>query len=131
MAPRKKTGRSAAEAEYAALLKDNIALVGDVGEAWDDLDAALTQATALQKVYEDARAAAIKASAVTNDQLDQMGYKRAPKVPALPSRTGDAASAEKPPAPATTGTGRAEEHNGVASASQLASAGAASGEDQH
>ena len=38
MPPRKKTGRAAAEAAYANLLKENTALVGDVGEAFDAFD---------------------------------------------------------------------------------------------
>lgn len=134
MAPRKKTGRHAAEAAYAALHKENTALVGDVGEAWDDLDAALKQAVEAQKRYEDRRAAAVKAGAVTNDQLDQMGYKKTPKIPVLPSRTGEdtgkGAEPKSAPAPAS-GHGPAGKSNGAEGAPQLASVGASSGEDQH
>ncbi len=130
MAPRKKNGRSAAEAAYAALLKDNTALVGDVGEAWDALDAALAQAAALRESYEEARGAAVKAGAVTNDQLDQMGYKKTPKVPALPTRTVDEASSAAPKTPAPSAdAGHGEQSNGAAAAPQLASVGAPSGED--
>lgn len=124
---RKKTGRSAAEAAYAALLKDNTTLVGDVGEAWDELDGALAHAAALRERYEEARSAAVKAGAVTNDQLDQMGYKRTPKVPALPSRPGDDAGSAAPKPPA--GAGHGDQSNGASPASQLASVGAPSGEE--
>ncbi|MFV8227418.1 hypothetical protein [Mycolicibacterium fortuitum] len=132
MAPRKKTGRSAAEAAYAALLKENTALVGDVGEAWDALDTALKQAVELQKNFEDARAAAVRAGAVTNDQLDLMGYKKTPKIPALPPRPGaeTAKSAPKTSAtPSAAEAGRGEQSNGATPAPQLASVGAPGGED--
>lgn len=134
MAPRKKTGRSAAEAAYAALLKDNTTLVGDVGEAWDALDTVLTQAAALRESYEDARAAALKAGAVTNDQLDQMGYKKAPRIPVLPSRVEDLSSGsapKKPAAPMTDESGHTDQGNGAKRAPQLASVGAPSGQDHH
>lgn len=135
MAARRKSGRSAAEAAYAALHKENTALVGDVGEAWDDLDGALKQAAELQKRYEDARTAAVKAGAVTNDQLDSMGYKKSPKIPALPARGGEepAKNDSAKAAPATGGEqGRADHSsNGAEGAPQLASVGATSGEDQH
>lgn len=134
MAARRKTGRSAAEAAYAALHKENTALVGDVGEAWDDLDGALKQAAELQRRYEDARAAAVKAGAVTNDQLDSMGYKKSPKIPALPARGGEepAKNTGAKAAPAGGGAqGPADQSNGAAGAPQLASVGATSGEDQH
>lgn len=132
MAPRKKTGRSAAEAAYAALLKENTALVGDVGEAWDALDTALKQAVELQKNFEDARAAAVRAGAVTNDQLDQMGYKKTPKIPALPPRPSEETAKAAPKTPATPATKEAthgEPNNGATPAPQLASVGAPSGED--
>ncbi|MEW2484213.1 hypothetical protein AB0876_31970 [Mycobacterium sp. NPDC049093] len=131
MAPRKKTGRSAAEAAYAALLKENTTLVGDVGEAWDALDSALKQAVELQKNFEDARAAAVKAGAVTNDQLDQMGYKKTPKIPALPSRPSEetAKAAPKTAASATADAAGGEQSNGAGPAPQLASVGAPGGED--
>ena len=76
MPPRKKTGRAAAEAAYANLLKENTTLVGDVGEAFDAFVAKLEEAGAARDRYEEARAAAVKGGAVTNDQLDQMGYKK-------------------------------------------------------
>jgi hypothetical protein len=128
MAPRKRTGRSAAEAAYAALLKENTALVGDVGEAWDALDSALAQAAALRESYEDARTAAVKAGAVTNDQLDQMGYKRTPKVPALPARPIDDEPVDAPSKSAAARAGGGGQSNGAA-APQLASVGAPGGED--
>ncbi|MBS4730594.1 hypothetical protein MSM1_20490 [Mycobacterium sp. SM1] len=87
MAPRKKTGRAAAEAAYANLLKENTALVGDVGEAWDTYVTKLEDAAAARERYEQARAAAVKGGAVTNDQLDQMGYKRTAKLPEPPARS--------------------------------------------
>lgn len=134
MAPRKKTGRSAAEAAYAALLKDNTALVGDVGEAWEALDTVLAQAAALCESYEHARAAALKAGAVTNDQLDQMGYKKAPRVPVLPPRVEETASGAAPKkscAPMTDEAGHADQSNGAKGAPHLASVGAPSGQDHH
>jgi hypothetical protein len=36
--------------------------------------------------YEDARAAAVKSGAVTNEQLDTMGYRKTPKLPAAAQR---------------------------------------------
>ena len=89
MAPRKKTGRAAAEAAYANLLKENTALVGDVGEAFDEFVAKLEEAAAARERYEEARAAAVKGGAVTNDQLDQMGYKKTSKLPTPPARPAD------------------------------------------
>lgn len=85
MAPRKKGGRATAEARFAALMKDQTALVGNVGDAWEEFAASLAATEAKRERYETARAAAVKAQAVSNDQLDQMGYKRAPKLPALPA----------------------------------------------
>lgn len=130
MPPRKKTGRAAAEAAYANLLKENTALVGDVGEAFDAFVASLEQAAAARERYEEARAAAVKGGAVTNDQLDQMGYKRTSKLPAPPvkpaDKNADTSGADDgsaaAPAPDSTTNGAA------APAPQLASAGASSGE---
>ena len=79
---KKRGGRAAAEAAYADMLAAARSLVGDVG------------ASAAQKAYEDARAAAVKAGAITNDQLDQMGYRKTPKLPALP--TGDTDETDRP-----------------------------------
>ena len=89
MPPRKKTGRAAAEAAYANLLKENTALVGDVGEAFDAFVAKLEEAAAARERYEEARAAAVKGGAVTNDQLDQMGYKKTSKLPTPPAQAGE------------------------------------------
>ncbi|OOK65419.1 hypothetical protein BZL29_7813 [Mycobacterium kansasii] len=87
MAARKrKTGRAAAEAAYANLLKDNTTLVGDVGETWDAYVASFEDTAKARERYEDARAAAIKGGAVNSDQLDQMGYKKTAKLPTLPVR---------------------------------------------
>ncbi|MDO2394829.1 hypothetical protein QRB38_13510 [Mycobacterium avium subsp. hominissuis] len=125
MPPRRKTGRAAAEAAYANLLKENTALVGDVGEAFDAFVASLEQAAAARERYEEARAAAVKGGAVTNDQLDQMGYKRTSKLPAPPVKPADKnadtsgadnGSAAAPAPDSTT--------NGAAAAPQLASTGA-------
>jgi hypothetical protein len=125
MPPKKRTGRSAAETAYANLLKENTALVGDVGEAHDAFVASLEQAAAARERYEDARAAAVKGGAVTNDQLDQMGYKKTPKLPAPPVKPADrknnnaseANGSSAATAPDTT-------TNGAAPAPQLASTGA-------
>jgi hypothetical protein len=84
---KKRGGRAAAEAAYADMLAAARSLVGDVGAAHEAFVVAHTNAVTAQKTYEDARAAAIKAAAITNDQLDQMGYRRTPKLPAPP--TGD------------------------------------------
>ena len=59
MPPRRKTGRAAAEAAYANLLKENTTLVGDVGEAFDALTAKLEEAAVARDRYEEARAAAV------------------------------------------------------------------------
>jgi hypothetical protein len=115
MPPRKKTGRAAAEAAYANLLKENTALVGDVGETFDAFVASLEHAAAARERYEEARAAAVKGGAVTNDQLDQMGYKRTSKLPAPPVKTADK----------NAGTsGGDTTTNGAAQAPQLVSTGA-------
>jgi hypothetical protein len=123
MPPKKRTGRSAAEAAYANLLKENTALVGDVGEAHDAFVASLEQAAAARERYEDARAAAVKGGAVTNDQLDQMGYKKTSKLPApikpadKNSNASKANGSSAAAAPDTT-------TNGAAPAAQLASTSA-------
>jgi hypothetical protein len=114
---RKKTGRAAAEAAYADLLKENTSLVGDVGEAWDAFAAKLKDAVAARDCYEEARAAAVKGGAVTNDQLDQMGYRKIPKMPGLPDKT--------PPEPAAAQASPSADHtNGATPHSELASVGA-------
>lgn len=95
MPPKKKSGRAAAEAAYANLLSEHTALVGDVGEAFDNYVAKLKAATEAREAYEQARGCAIKAGAVTNDHLEQMGYKKLPKLPVLPaarSTAGDTAA---------------------------------------
>jgi len=89
MPPKKKTGRAAAEAAYANLLKENTTLVGDVGEAFDAFVAKLVEAGAARERYEEARAAAVKGGAVTNDQLDQMGYKKTSKLPTTAGQAGE------------------------------------------
>lgn len=116
MPPKKRTGRTAAEAAYANLLKENTALVGDVGEAHDAFVASLEQAAAARQRYEDARAAAVKGGAVTNDQLDQMGYKKTSKLPAPPVKPADKNGNASAAPDSTT--------NGAAPAPQLASTGA-------
>jgi hypothetical protein len=123
MAPRKKTGRAAAEAAYANLLKENTALVGDVGEAWDTYLAKLQDAAAARETYEEARAAAVKGGAVTNDQLDQMGYKKTSKLPAPPARTPTGPKADNAAAAPRPSSNR--QTNGAAAGPVLASVGAA------
>lgn len=81
---KKKSGRAAAEAAYANLLSEHTALVGDVGEAFDTYVAKLNATIEARDNYERARTAAIKGGAVTNDHLEQMGYKRLTKLPAPP-----------------------------------------------
>ena len=119
MPPRKKTGRAAAEAAYANLLKDNTALVGDVGEAFDAFVAKLEEAGAARERYEEARAAAVKGGAVTNDQLDQMGYKKTSKLPPPPGKPANNTSESRQPASSST-----PQTNGAEPAPQLASVGA-------
>ncbi|WP_006244108.1 hypothetical protein [Mycolicibacterium tusciae] len=125
MPPRKKTGRAAAEAAYATLLKENTTLVGDVGEAFDDFVAKLGAAAAARESYEEARAAAVKGGALTNDQLDQLGYKRTAKLPAAPVRpvdgSGQAEGQSAAPEPHT--------NNGAVPAPDPASVGAGTGEE--
>lgn len=132
MAPRKrKNGRAAAEAAYANLLKDNTALVGDVGETWDAYVAQLHDAAAARERYEEARAAAVKGGAVTNDQLDQMGYKKTAKLPTPPPRTpadptSQSSAASKPDTAAGRPEPSSDSHtNGVSAEPALASVGAA------
>lgn len=88
MAGRKRSGRAAAEAAFADLMKEHSRLVGDVGATHEAMLAKLAEAAAEVERYENARAAATKAGAVTERQLDAMGYKKAPKVPALAAATG-------------------------------------------
>lgn len=94
MAAKRKSGRATAEAAYANLLKDNTMLVGNVGETFDAYLAILDDAAHARERYEDARAAAVKAGALTNDQLDQMGYPKTTKLPAAP---GKKAASNPPP----------------------------------
>ena len=124
MPPRKKTGRAAAEAAYANLLKENTALVGDVGEAFDAFVAKLEETAVARERYEEARAAAVKGGAVTNDQLDQMGFKKTSKVPAPPSRPVDNTGQGQQ----TTVASPRPPTNGAEPAPQLASTGAGTGE---
>jgi hypothetical protein len=122
MAPRKRTGRAAAEAAYANLLKENTALVGDVGEASDAYVAKLADAAAARERYEEARAAAVRGGAVTNDQLEQMGYKKTTKLPAPPARTLPEPKAHS--AAASPGPSSDRQTNGAAAGPVLASVGA-------
>lgn len=122
MAPRKKTGRSTAEAAYANLLKENTALVGDVGETWSAFVADLEDAAASRERYEEARAAAVKNGAVTNDQLDQMGYKKTTKTVVLQART---STEPKTDSAATAGHLTDQQINGAPAGSALTSAGVA------
>lgn len=113
MASKRKAGRAVAEAAYADLLKENTSLVGDVGEAFDTLVAKLDDAASARDRYEDARAAAVKGGAVTSEQLEQMGYKKTPKLPALPQRIIDrtqsgAGPAQSSPSDDATGAGPRE-----------------------
>lgn len=96
MAPKKKSGRIAAEAAYAELMREATTLVGDVGAAYQAYAAKLDEAAAARVHYEDARAAAVKAGALTSDQLDQMGYKKTQKLPLLTSATDADAPTPKP-----------------------------------
>jgi hypothetical protein len=121
----RKTGRAAraaAEAAYANLLKENTTLVGNVGETWDTYAAKLNDAAAAQERYEEARAAAVKSGAVTNDQLEQMGYKRTPKLSVLP-RVGTP-TAPKTDSAAEPGPSSDPQTNGAAAEPILASLGA-------
>ncbi len=104
MAPKKRSGRAAAEAAFAALLSDARAMVGDVGDAHEVFVAKLADVGAAQKRYEDARSAAIKAGAITNDQLDAMGYRKTPKLPTLGGEE-QRAAVKKPAAAAANSSG--------------------------
>lgn len=84
MAAKKRSGRAAAEAAYADLIRDKTALVGEVGAAFEAYTANLEAAITGRERYEQARLVAIKQGAVTNEQLDQLGYKKTPKLPSLP-----------------------------------------------
>lgn len=95
MPPRKKTGRAAAEAAYADLMREHTTLVGNVGAAWDDYLSAMTAATEARERYEQARSAAVKAGALTADQFDQMGYPRTPKLSAPPGTETPAGAAAR------------------------------------
>lgn len=119
MPPKKRTGRAAAEAAYANLLKDNTALVGDVGESFDAYAAALNEAIGRRERYEQARAAAVKGGAITSDQLDQMGYKKTSKLPAAPVRSSTSSGGG--------GGDRTPQHNGSAAAPVPAPARAVGG----
>lgn len=122
MPPRKRSGRAAAEAAYANLLKDNTTLVGDVGASYDAYVTKLEDAAAARERYEQARAAAIKGGAVTNDQLDQMDYKKTAKLPSLAAQTPDSGAVQR----------AAQSHpqtNGAAPEPALVSAGAGNRED--
>lgn len=123
MPPRKKNGRAAAEAAYANLLKENTALVGDVGEAFDAFVASLEQAAVARERYEEARAAAVKGGAVTNDQLDQMGYKRTSKLPAPPAKPADKSADTSGTDNGSAAAPAPETNNGAAPAPQLTSTG--------
>lgn len=83
MAGRKRSGRAAAEAAFADLMKEQSRLVGDVGASHEAMLTKWAEAVAEVERYEAARTAATKAGAVTERQLDAMGYKKAPKLPAL------------------------------------------------
>lgn len=127
MPPKKKTGRAAAEAAYAMLMKDHTALVGDVGESYDAYMAKLADAAAARQRYEEARTAAVRGGAVTNEQLDQMGYKKTAKLPTLPAKTPPEATGA-----ANTTARRAQpepRNNGAPPQPELASVGAGDTED--
>ena len=119
MPPRKKTGRAAAEAAYANLLKENTALVGDVGEAFDAFVAKLEEAGAARDRYEEARAAAVMGGAATNDQLEQLGYNKTSKLPPPPGKPAHDTSESRQPASSSR-----PQTNGAEPAPQLASVGA-------
>ena len=125
MPPRKKTGRAAAEAAYANLLKENTALVGNVGEAFATYVGLLEEAATARERYEEARTAAVKGGAVTNDQLEQMGYKKTTKLPAPPTRT----AAEKSSQSAAADTPNPSTNGAATAAAQPAGVGATTGED--
>ncbi|MFN8043306.1 MAG: hypothetical protein U0S13_08160 [Mycobacterium sp.] len=122
MAPKKRGGRAAAEAAYTELLKDARQLVGDVGATYEAFTSALAAAIAEQKRYEEARAAAVKAGAVSNDQLDAMGYRKTPKLPALPA-PGDDEPAKPASAPKAAPRGEVSPSAGPAPQPAMAGSG--------
>ncbi|WGI35975.1 hypothetical protein QDT91_28625 (plasmid) [Mycolicibacterium aubagnense] len=91
MAPKKKTGRAAAEAAYADLMKTQTTLVGNVGAAFEEYATLLAAASAARDLYEEARTAAIKGQAISADQLDQLGYKKTQRLPQLAAHPAAAA----------------------------------------
>ncbi|MEY8019141.1 hypothetical protein [Mycobacterium servetii] len=91
--PKKRSGRAAAERAYADLIRDKTRLVGDVGDTFEALTAALTAAAAQRERYEQARAAAIKNGAATSEQLDQLGYRKTTKTVTLPASEDSSAKA--------------------------------------
>lgn len=106
MAPKKRSGRAAAERAYADLIRDKTRLVGDVGDTFEALTAALATAAAQRERYEQARAAAIKNGAATSEQLDQLGYRKTTKTVTLPA-------AEEPTAKAGRGA-KSDDEDGAA-----------------
>lgn len=101
MAPRGRSGRAAAESAYANLLKEHTALVGDVGAAFEAFTSKLAAAAAAREEYEHARATAVKAGAISAEQLDHLGYRKSPRLP-VPKDT-ESAKGPGTPAPATAG----------------------------
>ena len=85
--------------------------------------AKLEEAAAARERYEEARAAAVKAGAVTNDQLDQMGYKKTSKLPTPAAKTPTEKANTAAAHPRSTGP----RTNGAAPAPALASVGAGPG----
>lgn len=84
MAARKKSGRATAEAKFDDLVQSQKNLIGDVGEAWENLIAVWPTVAKLLTAYEDAHAAAIKEGAASQAQLTQIGYPKPPgKLPDL------------------------------------------------
>ena len=81
--------------------------------------ASLEETAAARDRYEEARAAAVKGGAVTNDQLDQMGYKKTSKLPTPPGKPANNTSESRQPASPS-----GPQTNGAEPAPQLASAGA-------
>lgn len=96
MAPKSRSGRATAEAAYAALMKEQTRLVGEVGATFEAYTAKVAAAAEARDAYEAARASAIKAGAINAEQLDQIGYKKTPRIAALKD---SATPPSKPPAP--------------------------------
>lgn len=107
MPPKKRTGRATAEAAYAELMKESTTLVGNVGADYEAYVTALADAAAKREKFEESRAAAVKAGAITNEQLDQLGYRRTQKLPTL-SAAGSGEPAPKSDKPAKTSSGSAD-----------------------